>query len=86
MDTRESILLSETTLTSATQVSDGVWHKVVWTRIGTNVTMAIDGGTSVTAEANFRVHDNNSNSTITVFMGARPYIPGERSKERCLAS
>ncbi|MFI9292085.1 exo-alpha-sialidase [Streptomyces gardneri] len=70
---------TEVTLPSA--YSDDVWHHVVFTRQGLNISLAVDGGTAATATMPAGTSATDRNLTpaaeFNIHIGARPDFPNQ---------
>lgn len=57
-------------------ISNGAWHRVLWEIQGDTITVELNG-TEVSLNGGIDMHPLRRNATVLVYLGARPYFPGE---------
>ena len=57
-------------------LSDGAWHKVTWEVQGQSIVVEVNGSVS-RIDGGINMHPANRNNSILLYLGARPYAPGE---------
>ena len=63
-------------ITSQSRFNDGAWHTVSWRRIHSYLLVSFDDAT-VYLRANMNPFDPRFNQTLLLYLGARPFKPGE---------
>ncbi|KAK7505069.1 hypothetical protein BaRGS_00003639, partial [Batillaria attramentaria] len=69
---------SQSQISSLVRLSDGAWHSVTWRRIHSYLLLTFDG-VALYLRANMNPFDPRLNQTVQVYLGARPFKPGDDS-------
>ena len=69
-------------ITSQSRFNDGEWHTVSWRRIHSYLLVSFDDA-ALYLRANMNPFDPRFNQTLHLYLGARPFKPGERQLLMC---
>nr|KAG5712444.1 hypothetical protein BaRGS_011418 [Batillaria attramentaria] len=75
---RVQVFSSFSQISSLVRLSDGAWHSVTWRRIHSYLLLTFDG-VALYLRANMNPFDPRLNQTVQVYLGARPFKPGDDS-------